>query len=323
MKTVVFSQEIHKLAMQKIAEKTNVVVLNNAEMTSFLSDLKQADGFVIRIGKVGREIIEQCPKLAVIARHGVGVDSIDVQAATEYGIPVVITPGANVRSVAEHTIALMYAVSKDIIETCFETKKGNFSVRHRCTSFELQGRKIGIVGFGPIGREVAIMMRNNGLVVSIYDPFVKKEIIEEAGYTHEKELLGLLYSVDILSLHVPLTKDTRSMIGAPELKAMKRGAIIINTARGGIINEDALYDAMTSGHIFGAGLDVMAEEPVNPQSKLLSLPNFIVTPHTAGLTGEAYMEVSDMVANGVLAILSGERWPHVFNPEVYRHPRWT
>jgi D-3-phosphoglycerate dehydrogenase len=309
--------------MRKLGEKVEVAVQNNSDTASFLEELKQADGFVLRIGKIGRKIIEQCPKLAVIARPGVGVDVIDVQAASERGFPIVITPGANVRSVAEHTVALLYAVAKNIVENHIETGKGNYAIRDKYACVELRGRRAGIVGFGAIGRETAKMMKNNDLEISVYDPFVERETVENLGYVFEKNLYDLLKSADVLSLHVPLMEETRGMIGKSEFDAMKKGVMFLNCARAGVVAEDALYDAMISGKVAAVGTDVMCDDSSNPQSRFFALPNFIASPHIAGLSQEAYRHVSEMVADGVLSILAGKPWPHVFNPEAYRHPRWS
>ncbi|MDR1875185.1 MAG: hydroxyacid dehydrogenase [Synergistaceae bacterium] len=323
VKTVVFSHAVHESAMRRIGEKVNVVVLNSSDTDSCIEALTQAEGFVMRIGRIGRDIMDRCPKLAVIARFGVGVDTVDVQAATGRGIPVTIASGANVRSVAEHTVALMYAIAKNLVEYHVENRKGDYFIRDKQASVELCGRRAGIVGFGVIGRETARIMKNNDLEVSVYDPFVKKETVEEMGYTFEGNLQDLLGSVDVLSLHLPLMEETRGFLGKAEFDAMKEGMLLVNCARGGIIAEDALYDAMKDGKVAAAGVDVMCEEPTNPHSKLFELPNFIATPHIAALSREAFIKVSDMVVDGVLSILSGQRWPHVFNPDAYRHPRWN
>ncbi len=323
MKTVVFSHAIHEASMEKIGAKAKLIIAGNADTASYIDDIRQAEALVVRIGKVGRDIIESCPKLAVIAYMGVGVDTIDTGAAAEHGIPVTITPGANSRSAAEHTMALLYATAKNLVESHIETRKGNYAIRNKGATMELRGRRAAVVGFGAIGRQVARLMRNNDLEVSVYDPLVKRETVEQLGYVYESDLHGMLNVVDIVSLHVPALPETRGLFDEAAFNAMRRGSILINCARGDVVVEKALYNAMTDGTVGAAGVDVMYDEPMDPSSPLFTLPNFVATPHMAALTREAYKAMSDMVAGGVLATLDGQKWPHVYNPKAYEHSRWA
>ena len=323
MKKVVFSHPGYEDAMRRIGEVATVVCKDSSNTESFLADMKDADGIVLRMGRVTREMIEQCPKLAVLGRPGVGLDIFDVQAATEHGIPIVISPGANVQAVAEHTMALLYAVTKNLMESCNEVRNGNYFIRNKGVAVDLKGRRVGVTGFGAIGKVVAKVMRQNDLEVSVYDPFTKKEDAEALGYAYESSLEALLASADIITLHLPSLPETKGMIGKKEFGMMKKGMFIINCARGDIIDEDALYGAMVDGIVAGAGVDVMADEPMNPKHPLFTLPNFIATPHMAALTQESHHNMGSMLADGVIAVLSGKRWPYVGNPQVYDHPRWN
>jgi len=319
---VLLSHRLYEDGMTVLEQEAKTVVADSSDLRNNLDLLKQADGVVLRVGRIGRELMEACPSLRVISRPGVGVDTVDVAAATELGIPVVIAPGANLRSVAEHAMALIYAISKNICESHEKTAKGEFGIRNKYAAIELMGKRVGIVGFGNIGKETARICKNNEMDVSVYDPFVSAEIVEKLGYKQEPELNGLLKKCDIFSLHMPATRETANMFGAPQFAAMKPGAFLINCARGEIVDEVALFDALSSGRLAGAAVDVMVDEPMKRENKLFSLPNFIATPHMAALTRESASRTSKLTAEGTLAVLRRERWPHVANPEVYRHSRW-
>jgi D-3-phosphoglycerate dehydrogenase len=261
--------------------------------------------------------------LRVIGRPGVGVDDVDVAAATELGIPVVIVPEANTRSVAEHALGMMFACAKEMLYSDARTRRGEFSVRSRFKAFELFGKTLGLVGYGNIGRELARLSTAIGMKVVVYDPFISPASIQQEGYQYEGELSELLAKADVVSLHVPLTEKTRNLIGQAELKLMKPTAVLINCARGGVVDEEALRDALENNRIHSAGLDVCAIEPVRSDDPLTKLENIIITPHMAGQTKEAAAGVAIGAAEGVLAVLNGQRWPYIANKAVYDHPRWN
>lgn len=267
--------------------------------------------------------MEKCPNLKVIGRPGVGVDNVDVKAATELGIPVVIAPRANSRSVAECAFTMMFAAAKDMVRADKETRKGNFKVRSEYKAYEIGGKTLGLIGYGNIGSILAQMSAAVGMSVIVYDPFVKPEVVESLGYRYVTSIDPILKDADVISLHVPLTDETRNLISKPQLEAMKSNAILINCARGGIINEKDLYEALKNNVIQACCLDVFEKEPVPADDPLLSLDNVIAYPHMAGQTREAASNVATGAARGVAAILRGEKWPAVCNPEVYKHPRWA
>ena len=322
MKKIVMTHRLHEAGMKILEGKAEVKITNNGNPREILPELLDAEGLIIRIGSIDRDTIMAAKNLKAIGRPGVGYDNVDVAAATERGIPVVIAPGANTRSVAEHALALIFAATKDIVHSDAQTRSGNFNVRNSYRAFELLGKTLGLIGYGNIGRELAKLCSSIGLQVVVYDPFVARDSIEQQGYQYEPEMDRVLRSADVISLHVPLTPQTRNLIGERELGIMKSSAVLINCARGEIVDEAALAAALSQHTIHSAAVDVLATEPVNPEHPLLKLDNFIITPHMAGLTQEAAAGVCTMAAEGVLAVINGEKWPHVADKAVYDHPVW-
>lgn len=322
MRKIVITHRLHEVGMQVLEGKAEVKITNNGNPQEILPELLDAEGLIIRIGSIDRDTIMAAKNLKVIGRPGVGVDNVDLAAATERGIPVVIAPGANTRSVAEHALALIFAASKDVLRSDAQTRSGNFNVRNSFKAFELLGKSLGLIGYGNIGRELAKLCAAIGLKVIVYDPFVMRESIEQQGYQYEPEMDRVLSSADVISLHVPLTPQTRNLIGERELGLMKSTAVLINCARGEIVDESALAAALSNHTIHSAAVDVLTTEPVDLGNPLLKQDNFIITPHMAGLTQEAAAGVCAMAAEGVLAVINGEKWPHVANKAVYEHPAW-
>ena len=236
-----------------------------------LDVLRDADAFILRIGKIDGAAIDQCPRLRVITRPGVGYDNVDVESATRRGIPVVLCPSANARAVAEHTVSLLFACSKNTVESTVETRRGHFSIRDKYAAVDILGKTLVVLGFGGIGREVARMCAGLDMRIGVYDPYVKREAVETLGYTYYEDLLEALAGADYVSLHMPSLPSTRGMISAPQLAAMKPSAFLLNTARGDIVDEAALLSALENGGIAGAGLDVLAQEPIPEDHPLLRL----------------------------------------------------
>jgi D-3-phosphoglycerate dehydrogenase len=319
---VVVTQRLHEKGMELLEKHVEVVVAETGDPRKLAPFLKDADGLIVRIGSIDRPGLLAAPKLKAVGRPGVGVDDVDVSACTELGIPVVIAPGANTRSVAEHAMLLMFAVAKDLLRSDRQTRRGNFNVRSGFKAYELEGRTLGLIGGGAIGSEFGRMADSIGMKVMVYDPFVAKENIEAQGWFHAENLDRLYREADVISIHVPLTDQTRNMIGDREFGLMKKQAILINCARGGIVDEKALYRALEENRIHGAGADVLAVEPFEANHPLMALDHFVVTPHMAGLTREAAAAVAVGAAEGVLAVIDGQKWPRVFNPQAYDHVRW-
>lgn len=322
MNKIVISHPLYRDGMALLEGKAEIVITNDGDSDRILDSLIDADAYILRIGKIDRKAIERCEKLKVITRPGVGYDSVDVQAATERGIPVVLCPAANARAVAEHTVALLLACAKNIVESVNETKAGNFGIRNRYAAVDIVGKMLVVLGFGNIGRQVAKLCAALDMKVGVFDPFVKRETAEEMGYVYFENMLDALAAADFVSLHMPSMPSTRGMIAAEQFKAMKPTAFFLNAARGDVVNETALIAALKNGEIAGAGLDVLVEEPFPADHPFMTMPNVVLTPHMAAQSQETVSKLVTMAAEGTLAVLRGEKWPYVANPEVYDHPRW-
>ena len=318
----VMTQAVCPEGMQLLDGIADVYVADNQDPNNYLDEMKDADALIVRIAKGDANAIENSPKLKVIGRTGVGYDSVDVKKATELGIPVVITPGANNRSVAEHAVAMIFALSKNLIEAQNEMCKGNWEIRGAKKSFELEGKTVGILGLGAIGRETAKICKGCGMSIAAYDPFMTKEQVEGYGAKYYEDYVELLKDSDVVSIHVPLTDQTRNMISKKELSVMKPTALIINCSRGGIINEADLVEALNNGVIAGAGTDVFCSEPPKTDDPLLNCRNLIVSPHSAAQTREAVIKMAQMCVNGCLAVAEGKKWPYVADKSVYEHEKW-
>jgi D-3-phosphoglycerate dehydrogenase len=261
-------------------------------------------------------LLAASPSLRLIAIVGTGTDNVDLEAADSYGVAVSNTPGANARSVAEHAIALILAAAKQIPVADREMRAGGW--RHHL-GLELEGKTLGVVGLGNIGRQVAQMGRALGMCVVAWS-FTRDEARALEAGAELVELDDLLRRSDVVSLHVPATPQSRGMIGARELALMKPGAILVNTARGALVDEAALVSALRERHIGGAGLDVFVEEPLPPNSPLLQLDNVVLTPHSAWVTDEAQERLIQQPIDNVLAFLAGKP-RNVVNPKALAHPK--
>ena len=318
----VMTQAVCPEGLQMLDGVADVYVADNQDPNNYLDEMKDADALIVRIAKCDGHAIENSPNLKVIGRTGVAYDSVDVKTATAHGIPVVITPGANNRSVAEHAVAMMFALSKNLVEAQQEMCKGNWEIRGAKKAFELEGKTIGILGLGAIGRETAKICEGCGMKVAAYDPFLSKEQVEGYGAVYYENYEDLLKVSDVVSIHVPLTDETKNMISKKQLTEMKKTALIINCSRGGIINETDLVEALKAGEIAGAGTDVFCSEPPKTDDPLLNCPNLIVSPHSAAQTREAVIKMAQMCVKGCLAVAEGKKWPFVADKSVYDHEKW-
>lgn len=266
------------------------------------------------------ELLQRCPRLLCVSTSGAGYDTVDVQACTDAGVLVVNQAGGNANSVAEHAIGLMIAVSRRFGESSHMLKHGQGFSREDLMGHELNGKTLGLVGLGHIGTRTAQLGRAFGMRVLAYDPYLDEATLRARG-AQGVTLDELLQSSDIVSLHCPRTQETRNMFDKRAYEKMKPGAIFVSTARGGIHNENDLYDALCSGHLAGAGLDVWDVEPPASDHPLLGLPNVVPTYHTAGVSHEGRKNVATIAAEQILAICAGEPAPRVINPQVM--PRFT
>ncbi|PGH01006.1 phosphoglycerate dehydrogenase [Polytolypa hystricis UAMH7299] len=257
--------------------------------------------------KVTAEVLATGKKLKVVARAGVGVDNVDVEAATKLGIVVVNSPSGNIGAAAEHTIALLLSMARNIPDACSGLKNGKWE-RSRLVGVEVQGKTLGIIGLGKVGLIVARLAKGLGMKVNAMDPYASAAVAASASVTLLPNLAALLPTVDFLTIHTPLIASTKGMISTTELAQMKKGARILNVARGGTIDEVALLEALESGHIAGAGIDVFTSEPPQPgtsAANLIAHPRVVATPHLGASTVEAQENVSIDVCEQVLQILGG------------------
>ncbi len=262
------------------------------------------------------ELLQRCPKLLCASMSGAGYDTVDVEACGKAGVIVVNQAGMNAPAVAEHTLGLMLALSKRIAENDRRLRRERGFTREDLMGSEIGGKTLGIVGIGHVGTRVARLAQAFGMTVLAYDPYVAAEEIARRG-ARSVTFEELLARSDIVSIHCPRTGETMGMIDARALARMKKGARFVTTARGGIHDEAALFDALKSGHLAGAGLDVWENEPPPLDHPLLTLDNVIATYHTAGVTVEARRAVAAEGAEQVVGLLKGGRPPRLVNPEIW------
>ena len=307
---------------REVLEQANielVVAPNGDEKT--LADLAQdVDGILTCFAKVTENVVESAQKCLVISRYGVGVDNIAVETSTEQGILVTYVPDYCVDEVSDHIMALMLSWNRRIVLFDRDTKIngwGNAGLGMRI--MRLRGKKLGVVGFGRIGRVVASKARAFGLKILTYDPMLTADTVAEHG-AKMVELHTLLKESDFITLHSPLNPSTKNMIGKDELDLMKPETFLINAARGGLIEEDALYNSLISKQIAGAGLDVVEDVAPELNHRILQLDNVIVTPHTAFFSQEAVLELEQRAAQEVVRALAGQMPENLFNKEVLSKP---
>jgi D-3-phosphoglycerate dehydrogenase / 2-oxoglutarate reductase len=319
MPKVLIIQPFHEDGMKLFEARPDVTLeIVDGALEALPEQIADADGVTIRTTPLPGAVIERAERLKVVSRHGVGYDNIDVAALTRRGIPLAIAADANATAVAEHTLYFMLALAKQGLRYDRATRDGRWAVRNSLDAVDLLGRRVLVMGFGRIGREVAKRCAAVGMQVTVYDPYVQANVIETAGdYRSVPDFEAALPETDILTVHMPLGAESRSLIGAPELAALPSHAFVINAARGGIVDETALHDALTSGKIAGAALDVFEQEPPPDDHPLFALPNVILTPHSAGLSKEAAIRMAISTARNVLAGIDGKLDPSmVVNREV-------
>jgi D-3-phosphoglycerate dehydrogenase len=282
--------------------------LSREELCAILSDY---DALVVRSQvQVDAELIAAAPRLQVIGRAGVGVDNVDLEAATRAGIVVVNAPTGNTIAAAEHTLALLYGVARRTAAADASMRRGEWS-RSQFTGVELRGKTLGIIGLGKIGQAIAVRARAMEMTVLGVDPFISAEAASNYG-VELVEMDDLLRRADVVSVHVPLTRTTKGLLGREALAKLKPGAIVLNVARGGIVDEAALATALRSGQVGGAGVDVFEQEPPTG-SPLLEAPNTVLTPHLGASTAEAQVLVAEEVAAQVLDVLDGRSARYAVN----------
>ena len=279
--------------------------------------LKDTDGIALSLTPLKAPEIAVAPRLRVAARIGVGYDAVEIPALTARGIPLMVVGTANSVTVAEHAIFMMYGLAKKVFFHDAAVRANRWQDRWKDVPVDLAEKTILIVGFGRIGTRTAKRCLAMDMNVQVYDPYKGAAEIKAAGCEPVADLDAALPRTDFVSIHCPKNPETVGMFNAARLKLMKRTAYLVNTARGGIVDEPALYDALTSGKLAGAGLDVFEQEPPPAGHKLLSLPNVITAPHVAGVTVEAVDRMSEQTARNILSALDGEPIrQNVINPDV-------
>jgi D-3-phosphoglycerate dehydrogenase len=285
-----------------------------------LKVIGEYDGLVIRSAtQVTAAVVKAgAPRLKVVGRAGVGVDNVDVPAATASGLIVMNAPLGNIVSAAEHTIGMIFAVARMIPQAHAKLTKGEWD-KKSFTGVELDGKTLGILGLGKIGRHVAKVLQAAGMNVVVYDPFLTPDVAKELGI-ESLALDEVLKRADFITIHTPLTEQTRNLINADRLKLLKKGARIVNVARGGIVDEKALAEALKAGQLAGAAFDVFEQEPTPPNHPLYGLPNCIVTPHLGASTEEAQTKVSLDIANQFNAFFANGRIINAVNVQLRVDP---
>jgi D-3-phosphoglycerate dehydrogenase / 2-oxoglutarate reductase len=326
-KTVVrFDGFIHPIAVARYEREPDIELITMSRDDDAKAWEHFATAHIYQIGSARDELdpqfyghaalIERCPNLLCISTGGAGYDTVEVADCTAAGILVVNQTGGNALSVAEHALGLILDVSKRISETDRYLRTDRGITREKLMGHEISGLTLGIVGIGNIGKRVAAFARAFDMTVLATDPYVDAATIESHG-ARKVELDELLEQSDIVTLHCPRDATTLNMIDAAAFARMKKDAIFITTCRGGIHDEEALYQALQSGHLRGAGLDVWAVEPPPLDHPLLSCPNVVATYHTAGVTHEARAQMAQFASEQAIGVLRGQRPPRLVNPEVW------
>ncbi len=325
---ILLVEHIHHAGEDLLAQKAELVFPEPQNVTGILSAIGGCTALVVRNTRITQQIIQAAPRLTVIGRHGVGYDNVDIQTASALGIPVVYTPAANTESVAEIAVGFIVCLGRKIIQAHrtmaseeLLSDSATLSVmaqRKGLVNFDLWGKTLGIIGVGRIGSSVSKkVIAAFNMIVRGYDPYVDAEILAAYGVQKVDQLEEMLPQCDYVSLHCPGGAETHHMVNARTMALMKPGACLINTARGTIVDEAALVDALRSKRIAGAAIDVYDPEPPRPGSPLLHMENVIVTPHFCAMTEESLYNMGTMVAQGVLDVLEDKRPQYLVNAEIW------
>lgn len=318
-KVVVTDKLIKGDGLNLLRERGGEVVVLHAysEEGELAEAVKDADAMMARSVVVTAAVVEAAPRLKIISRHGVGYEGVDIEACTRVGIAVSISSDANSQSVAEYAFALMLSSAKNVSRVG-RAVRSNTWARDNSSAVELHGKTLGIIGLGRIGSRLATLTWGFRMELLVHDPYATTEAVDAVG-AKRVDLNSLLEQSDFVSLHVPMTDETRYFIGRSELKRMKPSAILVNTARGGLIDEAALHEALTNDRLAGAALDVFEEEPLPNDHPLTKLDNMVCTAHVAGQTQESMVRTSIVAAENILAVLRGDVPDILVNPEVLKN----
>ena len=269
-----------------------------------LADVGRFDAAIVRTLEVDADLLDRADRLRVVAKHGAGLDNVDGPAATDHGVIVCNTPGANARSVAEHAVLLLLAVRRNLRSADRHVRAGGWD-RAAHAGHEVAGDALGLLGFGDIAREVADLVRGFDLSVLAFDPYLPDGAFPE-HVERVDDAIDLFDAADAVSVHTPLTEGTHHAVSTRELEALGREGVLVNTSRGGVVDQDSLADALESGTIAGAGLDVFESEPPSPEDPLLERNDVVVTPHVGGVTGAALRRMAERAARNVRTVHEGD-----------------
>lgn len=318
--TIAVADPIHAAGLARLRSSYEVAFLPELPAPETRSNaLAAAEAIVVRVFRIDDALLKGAPKLKLVAKHGSGVDNIDIPAASRHGVLVCNTPGgANSTSVAEGAVTLMLAVLRQVraMDAC--VRESRFNERWKLSLTELWGKNLGIVGFGQIARVTArICGLGFNMKVSAYDPFVSAEDMAKGGATKVESLTELAAGADVISVHAPLSKGTTHLVNAAVLAAMQPHAIIVNTSRGGLIDEAALIEALKAKRIAGAGLDVFEQEPPAADNPLFAMQNVVLSPHVAGVTEDALKGMAMSVADVIDNVFAGRRPATLLNADLW------
>ena len=303
MYKIAIIEAIHEEGIKLLKNNPNFEyeVINDVSEMNLIKKLPDFDGCTLRISNLNSIILKNCKKLKVISRHGVGYNNVDLEYLKRNNITLLITNNANHISVAEHVMYMMLIISKGMLSHDTSVRKGLFNKGIAdIHTFELQAKELLIIGFGRTGKALIKICKSFGMKVNVYDPYVNKEVISNLGGVKIENLNLSLKSADYVSLHVPLTKETNNMINLDNMKLMKPTSIIINTARGGVVNENDLNSALDNNLIFGAGIDVFEVEPVKSTNPLLKNNKVILSPHSATWTNECKIRMAKLTVQNII-----------------------
>ena len=296
-------QKIHDKGIEKLIQNKNFEheIIDDVSEENLLKKIHLYDGVTLRVSKLSNNLLSKAAKLKVISRHGVGYDNVDTSYLKQKNITLLITATANAVAVSEHVFYLMLTISKNFLNLDNEVRIGNFKNNmNKFETFELHNKEILIAGFGRIGKNLIKKCIGFDMNVKVYDPFVDEKIINDMGGKKVDNFDSALTTLDFLSIHMPLNKNTKDLINLKKMKTMKKTSVIINTARGGIVNEGDLNQALNEKIIFAAGFDVFTNEPINLDNPLLKNKRIILSPHTAALTNECKIRMGKETAQNII-----------------------
>ena len=318
-KRVLVIQPLHPAGMEMLRARDDIEIIecDSLDENVIAEAAKDVHAMTVRGATITRRIMSQAPDLMVVSRHGVGYDAVDLDTLNERNIPLCIAVHSNMISVAEQAMALLLGLAKDIFYYDEVTRTDDWSARFPTRAVDLDGKNLLIIGFGRIGKQVAKRALGFDLKVFGYDPYVDDKILKAANVQPVHDFKEVLGEMDAVAIHCMKTQETTNMFSEAEFKNMKRDAFVVNCARGGIIDEDALYNALTSGEIKGAGLDVLLDEPSSADYPLFNLKNVLLSPHIAGVTVESTRRMATQTVDNVLKVFDGNVDPEcVVNQDV-------